>query len=153
MGYYQLRQMQTLPLRIEQAWDFFSRPENLDTITPDDMRFVITSPVPQGGIYAGQIITYKVSPLLGIPLSWVTEITHVNAPYSFVDAQLHGPYKFWHHEHHFKQVKGGVEMTDILYYAPPLGIMGDIAAALFIRRRVDAIFAYRRKKLEQLFPI
>jgi len=151
MAFYQLRTEHTLPISIERAWDFFSNPGNLAKITPPGMNFVITSPS-SDKTYPGQIITYTVSPVLGIPMKWMTEITQVHAPHYFVDTQLHGPYKFWHHEHHFKPVSGGVQMTDILYYAPPLGIIGDIAAALFIRRKVESIFAYRKKKLEQLFP-
>ncbi len=151
MAFYQLRQKQILPITLEKAWEFFSNPANLNAITPDDMEFVITSPVPKGEIYPGQIITYKVSPVLNIPLAWATEITHVRSPYYFTDSQLHGPYRFWHHEHHFMETPTGVEMTDILYYELPFGILGDLVHRLFVRQRIESIFEYRQRKLEKLF--
>ena len=152
MAFYQLRQIQTLPITLEKAWEFFSNPANLNEITPDDMEFVITSPVLKGEIYAGQIITYKVSPVLNVPLVWATEITQVRAPYYFSDNQLYGPYRFWHHEHHFKAMPSGIEMTDILYYELPFGVVGDFVHRLFVRKRIETIFEYRRRKLEKIFP-
>ncbi len=139
-----------LPIGLEQAWDFFSSPRNLNEITPPDMTFEITSEVPDK-MYEGLIITYKVSPMLNIPLSWVTEITHVKELSYFVDEQRKGPYRMWHHEHHFREVPGGVEMTDILYYDVGMGILGTIALALFVDKRVKQIFKFRSRKLKELF--
>ena len=82
------------------------------------------------------IITYKVSPLLGIKLNWVTEITHVRDKEYFVDEQRIGPYAMWHHEHKIEAIADGVLMTDIITYQPPFGILGAIANALFIKKQL-----------------
>src|SRR5690606_35147038 len=102
-------------------------------------------------MYAGQIIEYKVRPLLGIQLSWVTEITHIVEGSYFVDEQRFGPYSFWHHQHFIKPVTGGVEMTDIVHYKIPLGIIGRIMNSLFIKKQLNDIFLYRRSRLDELF--
>jgi len=146
-----LKTTQFLPLSIEEAWAFFSSPANLNNITPSDMSFDITSEVPEK-MYEGLIITYKVSPFLNLPLDWVTEITHISEPHYFVDEQRKGPYRIWHHEHHFRQVEGGVEMTDILYYDVGKWVFGWLASWLFVDRKVRQIFSFREKKLEELFP-
>ena len=134
-----------------EAWDFFSSPRNLNEITPDDMTFVITSQVPEK-MYEGLLITYKVSPFLNIPMNWVTEITHISEPFYFVDEQRIGPYRLWHHEHHFREVPGGVEMTDILHYDVGKGFIGRLASWLFVDHKVKSIFAFREKKLKEMFP-
>ncbi|MCG7858958.1 SRPBCC family protein, partial [Flavihumibacter sediminis] len=103
-------------------------------------------------MYPGQIIEYTVKPLFGIPLYWMTEITHVEEGKYFVDEQRFGPYSLWHHQHHFREVPGGVEMTDIVHYKIPLWILGDIANALFVRKQLQGIFDYRFKKVNELFP-
>ena len=125
---------QFVPARLDEVWDFFSSPANLSKITPPGMGFIITSP-PQPGMYPGMFISYKVSPLLGIKLNWVTEITHVREKLFFVDEQRRGPYSIWHHEHHFREVEGGVEMHDILHYQVPLGILGTLADHLFVKNK------------------
>ena len=142
---------QFIPLNINDAWNFFSRPENLKKITPPYMGFDITSEIPESGMYPGMIITYKVKPLLNISLNWMTEITHVKAPYFFVDNQKKGPFGMWHHQHHFKEVSGGVVMKDIIHFAAPLGILGLPVEKLIIRKRVEDIFNYRYKVLEKMF--
>jgi len=138
--------VQFVPASLDVVWDFFSSPENLSKITPPSMGFIITSP-PQNQMYAGMFISYKVSPLLGIKLNWVTEITQVEKLKFFVDEQRLGPYSIWHHEHHFKAVEGGVEMHDILHYSVPFGFIGRIADALFVHSKVKEIFAYREKSI------
>jgi len=148
MGAYQLQSKQILPITLKEAWDFFSSPKNLQTITPDYLGFQITSELADK-MYAGQIITYKVKPLFGISLFWMTEITHVEEGKYFVDEQRFGPYAMWHHQHHFKEVEGGVEMTDIVNYRLPLGPLGSIANYLFVRRQLNEIFAYRQRFLEE----
>lgn len=142
---------QFVPADLDVVWDFFSSPSNLSKITPPEMGFIITSP-DQKEMYPGMFITYKVSPALGIKLNWVTEITQVNHKKFFIDEQRQGPYKTWHHEHHFKEVKGGVEMHDILYYSVPFGYIGKWADLIFVRNKVKQIFKYREKKIEELFP-
>lgn len=146
-----LKTTQILPLSLEKAWAFFSSPANLNDITPSDMRFDITSEVP-AKMYEGLIITYKVSPFMNLPLDWVTEITHIREPHYFVDEQRKGPYRIWHHEHHFRKVDGGVEMTDILHYDVGKWVFGWLASLLFVDRKVRHIFSFREKKLLELFP-
>jgi ligand-binding SRPBCC domain-containing protein len=137
---------------IEEVWDFFSSPANLKNITPPGMGFNILSGE-TGKMYPGQIISYKVSPIAGVPLTWVTEITHVLEGQYFVDEQRFGPYSMWHHEHHFKLVDGGVEMTDIVSYVLPLGFLGKIAHSLFVKKQVEGIFNYRSKVIGQFFEV
>ncbi len=150
MSIKSLTTRQILPLSMAKAWDFFSSPRNLNEITPEDMTFVITSQVPKK-MYEGLLITYKVSPFLNIPLNWVTEITHIREPFYFVDEQRIGPYRMWHHEHHFREVPGGVEMTDILHYDVGMGFIGRLASLLFVDRKVKSIFAFREQKLKEMF--
>jgi ligand-binding SRPBCC domain-containing protein len=149
MGSYTLKRTQRLPIDLDQAWDFFSSPHNLQDITPAYMNFQILSD--QERMYAGQIIRYHVSPILGIPLFWMTEITHVKDKQYFVDEQRFGPYALWHHKHFFKAIPGGIEMTDLLDYKLPLGFLGNIAHALFVRRQIESIFEYRNKVLAERF--
>ena len=150
MKIYTLHSKQLLPLTLEEAWDFFSDPKNLNTITPEDMGFKTVSGADRK-MYPGQIIQYIVTPLLGIPMKWVTEITHVIDNQFFVDEQRFGPYSLWHHKHFFKAVPGGVEMEDIVDYKLPMGILGQLMHPLLVRPRLNQIFDYRRKKLIELF--
>lgn len=152
MSVYTLKRTQCLPISLEHAWQFFSSPANLKEITPPYMGFDITSDKRfLVKMYPGQVITYTVKPVLGIPLFWMTEITHVEEGRFFVDEQRVGPYKIWHHQHHFEAVEGGVEMTDLVHYQLPLGPLGDLAQVMFVRRQLNEIFDYRYKKLEDLF--
>ncbi len=147
---YRLKTVQNLPITVEKAWDFLSDPGNLKTITPDYMGFKILD----GGnekMYAGQIIKYIVTPVLGIPLRWVTEITHVKNNEYFVDEQRFGPYSLWHHKHFIKAIPGGVEMIDVVDYKLPFGMLGRIAHPLFVKRKLNQIFNYRYNKLIELF--
>ncbi len=147
---HRLTTVQTLPISLEKAWDFFSNPQNLAKITPPDMNLIPTSPLPSE-TYPGLFITYKVKPLLGIPMLWVTEITHVRDQAFFVDEQRLGPYRIWHHQHHFKAVKGGVEMTDIVDYRLPLGPLGVLMQKILVGNMLKGIFEYRTKRLVELF--
>lgn len=151
MAFYQLHTTQKIPATIEQAWDFISSPKNLKEITPPHMGFNITSENLPEKLYPGMIISYKVSPLLGIKMTWVTEITHVKEKEFFVDEQRMGPYALWHHQHRIEPVEGGVVMTDIVSYRPPFGFLGAIANSLFIRRQLKEIFEFRTKALERMF--
>jgi len=145
-----IRQLQKLAIPVEEAWGFFSRPENLVKITPASLDFKITSELNGEEIYTGQLITYKVRPLLGIGLIWVSEITHVERHKLFVDEQRKGPYKLWHHEHHFKPVNGSTEITDIVQYKLPFGILGNLGLPI-VEKQLEGIFSYRRRKVEEMF--
>jgi ligand-binding SRPBCC domain-containing protein len=151
MKIYNLQRKQFLPISLEKAWDFFSSPNNLAKITPPHMKFKILYMSGEHKAYAGQIIRYKVNVLPGISAGWMTEITQVSEPHYFIDEQRFGPYTLWHHQHHFKEVPGGVEMTDEVNFAIPLGLLGRFAHWLFVGREVNRIFDYRFKKLEELF--
>jgi len=144
-----LERLQIIPIPLAEVWSFFGRPENLSAITPPWLGFRVTS-APQDTMYAGMIISYTVSPLLGLALPWVTEITHCEEPFFFVDEQRLGPYRFWHHQHHFREVAGGVEMRDLVHYQLPFGPLGRIASGL-VRRRLEAVFDYRRQATQKLF--
>lgn len=151
MAVFQLEFEQLLNASIDEVWDFISNPANLKTITPEYMGFNIQMKQMPDKMYAGQIIRYKVSPLLNIPMTWVTEITHVKEKEYFVDEQLVGPYKLWHHEHFIEETKNGVIMKDILTYSPPLGMLGSIANSIIIKRKINQIFDFREKKLNEIF--
>lgn len=149
-GIYTLTVSQRLPISLEVAWEFFSSPENLKRITPDHMGFQITSGKTDK-MYPGQIISYKVAPLPGVKTNWVTEITHVQKGEFFVDEQRFGPYRMWHHEHHFQQEGGEILMTDKVSYKIPFGIFGHLAQMLFVKRQLKGIFNYRVRALEEIF--
>ena len=148
---YYLNYVQKVPLSLEESWDFFSSPANLKILTPEYLSFEMTNAHENRKMYAGQIITHCIRPIWNFPLEWVTEITHVQEPYYFIDEQRFGPYKFWHHEHWFKPISKGVEMTDRVYYKLPFGFFGQALHALKIKHDLEAIFSYRHAKLEQLF--
>jgi ligand-binding SRPBCC domain-containing protein len=135
---------------MEVAWDFFSRPQNLKEITPSNLGFKILSKHHGDRMYPGQIIEYKVSPLLGIPLYWMTEITQVADKQFFIDEQRYGPYSLWHHQHHFKEIPGGIEMTDIVHYKVPFWFLGDIANSILVKSELRKIFSFRFKKAEEV---
>ncbi|GAC1381525.1 MAG: SRPBCC family protein [Ginsengibacter sp.] len=148
---YSLKTVQQIPVSLDTAWDYFSSPANLADITPDKLGFKIISLHHGTKMYAGQIIEYTVKPLLGIPLYWMTEITHVKDKEYFIDEQRFGPYSLWHHQHHFKEVDNGVEMTDIVHYKLPLSVLGDFANSIMVKKQLKQIFDYRYDKVESLF--
>ena len=152
MAFYQLKTEQQIPASLDEVWQFISAPGNLKEITPDYMGFDITSDQDLSQMYPGMIISYKVSPLLGIKMTWVTEITHVEDKKFFVDEQRVGPYKIWHHQHILEENDKGVMMKDIVTYVPPLGFLGAIANALMIKGQLKQIFDYRRIAVEKMFP-
>ncbi len=140
-----------MPVSMEAAWNFFSNPANLQAITPQDLRFNVISKHHGNEMYAGQIIEYKVSPLFNIPIYWMTEITQVQHHQYFIDEQRYGPYSLWHHQHHFKETNGGVEMTDIVHYKIPFWWLGDIANTIFVQDQLRKIFMYRHRVVEEKF--
>lgn len=150
MKIYTLHKKQRLPISVNQAWNFLSDPNNLKVITPDYMGFHILSGADRP-MYAGQIIQYIVTPVWGIKTKWVTEITHSVDKEYFVDEQRFGPYALWHHKHFIKAIDGGVEMEDIIDYKVPMGILGQMVHPLIVKPKLEEIFAYRQKKLIELF--
>ncbi|RVT72260.1 hypothetical protein EOD40_15785 [Flavobacterium sufflavum] len=150
MKVYKKETVQHVNASIEECWEFFSSPRNLQKITPQTMGFQITD-FDGKNMYAGQIIQYKVSPFLGIKLPWVTEITMVKEQSYFVDIQLFGPYALWHHKHFFEPTENGVKMTDLVHYALPLGFIGRIVNALIVKNKLKGIFEYRVKKVNEIF--
>ena len=149
-GIYTLEVKQFVKTSLAEAWEFFSSPVNLSVITPQHMGFHITSGSPVK-MYNGQIITYEVSPVPGLRTNWVTEITHVADQSFFVDEQRFGPYRMWHHEHHFEIQGNGVLMTDRVSYKLPFGILGRIAHRIFVKKQLEQIFSFREKCLDEMF--
>jgi len=119
-------------------------------ITPPSLKLNITSELPDR-MHTGMIITYTVAPLLNLSITWVTEITHVDKPDIFIDEQRFGPYKFWHHQHKFKEIEGGIEATDLIHYALPLDPLSRIADELIVKKQLADIFDYRSAYLEDEF--
>lgn len=150
MKIYTLHKTQKLPISKEQAWEFLSNPKNLSTLTPPKMNFTIVSGADRP-MYAGQVIQYSVTPLLGIKSKWVSEITHFVKGEYFVDLQLYGPYAFWHHKHFINPIVGGVEMEDVIDYKVPLGWLGQLMHPILVKPKLDEIFNFRKQKLEELF--
>jgi ligand-binding SRPBCC domain-containing protein len=153
MAFYQFIQTQKVNASLEHVWDFISSPKNLKEITPDYMGFDITSEGLTEKMYPGMIIGYRVSPLLGIKTTWVTEITQVRDLSYFVDEQRIGPYSIWHHQHFIEPIEGGVLMRDIVTYQPPFGFLGAIMNRLVIQKKLKEIFAYRTKAVEKRYGI
>ncbi len=151
MAVHSLKTVQLIPVPVAEAWPFFADPANLAAITPSYLDFTVVSHHSGNTMYAGQIIEYTIKPLFGVRLYWMTEITHVVPEQYFVDEQRFGPYSLWHHQHHFRPVEGGVEMTDIVHYKMPVGVAGRFANRLFVRRQLHGIFTYRFNKVEERF--
>lgn len=147
---YRLSSKQKLPISVNEAWEFLSSPKNLKTITPNYMSFDILSGADKP-MFAGQIIQYIVTPILGIKTNWVTEITHIVDKHYFVDEQRFGPYALWHHKHFIKEIDGGVEMEDIIDYKVPLGFLGRLVHPILVKPKLTEIFNYRTQKLIELF--
>lgn len=152
-GVYTLKSVQHLPITIEEAWQYFSNPNNLAKITPPSMRFEITSEMGSKQIYAGQIITYRVTPIAGFRTNWVTEITQVKEKEYFIDEQRFGPYSMWHHLHRFEPNGKGVTMTDEVTYKIPFYAIGNFIHWLIIKRKLINLFSYRSEKLVTLFGV
>ena len=152
MPIHTLEQTQTVTAGLEGCWNFFSDPRNLDRITPPELGFEVTSaPVPR--IHPGLMIQYRVRPLFGIPLNWLSEITHVDEPHCFVDEQRIGPYRIWHHEHRFTDAGNGtVIVHDKVTYVLPFGLLGEIAHPLLVKPQLRRIFDFRNEAVRKIFP-
>ena len=151
MGIHVLTSSQIIRTGIGRAWDFFSDPRNLAKITPPELDFTILSALPER-VHAGLMIEYRVRPLLGIPVRWLTEITHVEQGKFFVDEQRIGPYRIWHHEHHFKALDDErTEITDRVTYVLPYGPLGDLVHPFLVKPQLAKIFAFREKAVGEMF--
>lgn len=150
MKIYTLHHIQKLPVSIEKVWDFIADPKNLAVITPKEMGFKTLSG-DERKMFPGQIIHYTITPVFGVKMQWVTEITHVENLNYFVDEQRYGPYAFWHHKHFLKEIPGGVEMEDVVHYKLPMGILGRLAHPFLVKPNLDKIFEFRKNKLTELF--
>lgn len=146
----QLIREQFIAAEPARVWEFFATPRNLDELTPPELRFRILSALPER-MFAGQLIEYRISPLPGVWLRWLTEIRHLREGAFFVDEQRFGPYRFWYHEHHFTPVAGGVRMTDRVTYDVGWGPFGWIAERVWVRRELERIFDYRARKVAEIF--
>jgi len=151
MAAHSLKARQKIPVSLDKAWDFFSDPANLQAITPSSLQFKVISHHHGNRMYPGQIIEYSVAPVAGVKMYWMTEITQVQPKLFFIDEQRYGPYAMWHHQHHFREVEGGVEMTDIIHYKLPLGILGDTVHPFLVRPKLKQIFNFRFDKVEAMF--
>jgi ligand-binding SRPBCC domain-containing protein len=147
---YQFKRTQLVKTDLQTCWDFFSSPKNLKKITPEYMGFDVLLDIPEK-MYPGLMIEYTVKPVFSIPMKWITEITHVEPLKFFVDEQRKGPYKIWHHEHHFESVENGVMMTDIVSYELPMGFLGRMVHPLIVEKKLKEIFDYRFKVVEEYF--
>lgn len=150
---YSLYREQWIPASLEEVWNFFSFAGNLSKLTPSEFQMKIVGKKPVEEIYPGQIIAYKLKPLWAIPVAWVTEITHVVPLHHFVDEQRKGPYRLWHHQHHFQVKDGGVLMKDIVHYQLPLGFFGRWAHRLFLKTKLERVFNFRQTQIQNLFPL
>ena len=150
-GLYTLYAKQTVDKEIDFLWDFFSKPSNLNKLTPEDVQFKIISGE-SDDFYEGKIISYKIKPFKLVALNWVTEISQVKEGSYFIDNQIFGPYKMWHHEHHFKRNDNGTtEIIDKVKYKVPFYIIGGLIHKIFIKRKLFNIFNFRQKKINELF--
>jgi ligand-binding SRPBCC domain-containing protein len=147
---YQLKRTHFIKANLDTCWEFFSSPDNLSKITPKYMGFEVLTDGTDT-MYEGLMIEYRVRPLFNLPMKWITEITHVKDQNYFVDEQRKGPYTIWHHEHHFKEVPGGVEMTDIVSYELPFGFLGKLVHPFVVKPKLESIFVHRFKVVEDLF--
>ncbi|OQP65927.1 hypothetical protein A3860_15165 [Niastella vici] len=151
MGVFYFKTEQLLPVDLQTAWSFFSTPGNLALITPPEMDFKTLTALDAGEIYNGLLIDYKVKPLWGIPMNWKTEIRNAQKPFAFTDVQLKGPYRCWEHTHTFTQQENGVLMQDVVKYELPMGVLGNFTHALLVRKKIEALFRYRKAAIERIF--
>ena len=150
MNLYSINVKQQLPISQNEAWNFLASADNLSKIMPDDMHFEVQSEI-KHSIYPGQLIEYKVTPFKGFTTKWVTEINHVNKPHYFVDTQLIGPYKIWHHTHFLYPNDEGVLIEDQVRYQMPFGILGELLHPIVVKPQLNKIFKAREDKMNELF--
>jgi ligand-binding SRPBCC domain-containing protein len=146
-----LEREQVLPRPRAEVFSFFARPENLEAITPPSLRFQIMTPSPVR-MAEGSLIDYRIR-VSGVPLRWRSLIEVYEPPCCFVDLQLRGPYALWRHAHTFEDCGEGTRIVDRVQYALPLGAMGRLAHALWVRRTLERIFDFRKEAVAGLFGI
>ena len=147
---HRLRRIQLVSTPLEEIWSYFSTPKNLNTMTPPHMQFEIIYGDDER-MFQGQLIEYRVQLMPMVTSRWLTEITHVQEQVSFVDEQRIGPYRFWHHTHHFDAIEGGTRITDQITYALPFEPFGDLVHHVWVRKQLKQIFDFLREKLQELF--
>jgi ligand-binding SRPBCC domain-containing protein len=140
-----LERSQHVPRPREEVFRFFADARNLEAITPAFLRFRIATAGPIA-MEAGTLIVYRLS-LFGLPFRWRTRIEAWEPGIRFVDVQLSGPYRLWRHQHTFEDAPGGTVMRDRVEYELPLGALGAVAHALFVRRALARIFDHRRSAI------
>ena len=150
MRLHKLKYTTIIDADLEGVWDFFSNPNNLEELTPRNMKFEIKD-IDDKSMYAGKIISYSITPLASIPMTWVTEITHYKEKEYFIDEQRFGPYKFWHHLHKFTEEEGKTMMIDEVSFAYYGGFIGNLLQNYLITNRIKDIFQFRAKVISHLF--
>lgn len=153
MSVHSFQCVQNFKSPLEDVWRFFSNPGNLAVLTPEFLNLKFTNSIFGNQMYPGQIITYTVRPLYRIPFFWMTEITQVRPMEYFIDEQVRGPFSLWHHQHHFRETDDGVEMTDLVHYKIPFGMLGSSIASPVVQKKLKQIFDYRFQKGEELFNV
>jgi ligand-binding SRPBCC domain-containing protein len=148
MTVHRLETAQRLPAPPEKVFPFFSDARNLERITPARLRFRVLTPGPIE-MRAGTVIEYRLR-MHRIAVGWRTEIVLWDPPRRFVDVQRSGPYRLWHHTHSFEPAGGGTLMRDVVRYALPLGPVGVLAHAAFVRRDLERIFDFRGEEVARL---
>lgn len=138
-----------IPRPLEEIFTFFGNAENLERITPPWLNFQILSRRPIQ-MAVGARIVYQMR-WHGVPMRWTTEIVEWKPPFGFVDSQLKGPYRLWHHSHSFTTQRNGTLMKDLVRYELPFGWLGRIAHALTVRRNLAEIFDYRFRAIDEIF--
>lgn len=147
---YRLESEQTLPIPPGQAAEFFERPENLEVLTPPFLNFRIVTPSPIA-MCDGARIAYVVR-LFGVPMRWESRIEGYEPGRGFTDVAVRSPYAWWIHRHEFEACDAGTRVVDRVDYAPRFGPLGRVAHALFVRRTLERIFAFREQRMRELFP-
>jgi ligand-binding SRPBCC domain-containing protein len=143
MAIHVLEREQSLPRPPHAIFPFFGDATNLEAITPPWLGFRVVTPEPIE-MAPGALIEYRLR-LHGVPIRWRTTIAVWDPPRRFVDVQLSGPYRMWHHTHDFEPAPdGGTLMRDTVRYALPLGPLGELAHHLLVKRDLERIFDFRR---------
>jgi len=146
---YKIEREQEIRTTMQKAWDFIKTPKNLDRITPAELEFKIVSDVPDN-MFNGLIVEYIITvPFFG-RRKWVAEMKHIREPFSFVDDQRVGPYRFWYHYHELIEVEKGIRFIDRVYYEVPYGVLGKLAHFFIIKKTLKRIFDYRAEKFKEL---
>ena len=151
MKTFEINMKQYINKPLDIVFEFFSKPENLEMITPESLSFNILTPTPIK-MGKGSLVDYTIR-LFGIPIHWRTLISDYEPPFRFVDQQIKGPYTFWHHTHTFQQVDGGVEILDKVKYSLPMGWLGTLVHSIWVRKDLEKIFEHRKTVIQNYFEI